>query len=231
MVGVTTPGNMGGGLLMAEAVGAKISGLHGAIGWFSTPVGLSPTIYVNMQGERFMDETIFYALKAEALIQQGGMAYDVFDQAFVDGLAENTQNNISGAVDDGRIIQADSLAALAEALGVPADALTATVGTFNKSAEAGKDLAYHRNPASLRTVAAGPFYAMPVYLSHLGSIGGVVTNLEAQVINDKDQVIPGLYAAGSVTGGFLGDVYPGSGTAIAQLVVMGRIAGANAADE
>lgn len=230
-VPITTPGNMGDGLMMAEAVNAMTSDVFSAIGYFTTPVSLSPNVYVNKQGQRFLDETIFYGLKAEALIKNDGIAYDIFDQTFVNSLSEANQTAVAQAVEKGTIVKGDSLTDLAHKLDIPADALEATISEFNANTKAGFDPHYYRDATTMRTVENGPFYGMPVQLAHLGSIGGIVTNIDAQVLNVNGEVVPGLYAAGSVTGGFLGEVYPGSGSAISMVVTMGRVAGMNAAAE
>ena len=77
-----------------------------------------------------------------------------------------------------------------------------------------------------------PFHARVVppptaFLVH----GGLRIDPKAQVIDVHDKVIPRLYAAGRTTGGGLGDIYPGSGAAICEVFVFGRIAGENAAAE
>lgn len=228
-VAITTPGNMGGGLLMAMEVGAKTSDIFSAIGWPTAGVGLPNTILVNSDGKRFIDENIFYALKAHAMLTQKGPVYQVFDQSFVDGRPEGQQTAVANGVEAGTVWKADSVEALAEALGLPAAQLAATMDEFNAMAAAGEDTLFWRDGNTLMVLDQGPFYAQELLLGHLGSIGGIIINENAQVLHEDGSVIPGLYAAGSVTGGFVGEVYPGSGTAIAWVMVTGRIAGSHAA--
>lgn len=238
---VSTPGNTGTGLLMAKDVGAQTEGVFSCIGFrtvegygWASPIaglGMSPILYVNSEGKRFVDEGGHYALMAEAIYLQGGLIHQVFDEEYLSGLPENTQNDVAEAVENGVITKADSLAALADGLGIPNDALTATVEEFNANSADGHDPLFFRDPDTLVVLDSAPYYALPVSLAHLGTIGGLKINTAAEVISENGQPIPGLFAAGSVTGGFLGEVYPAGGSAIAMIIATGRAAGHSAATQ
>jgi len=122
---------------------------------------------------------------------------------------------------------AGAAAALAEALGINAAELEATVAKYNADVAA----ALFGKTANLQPLDEGPFYAAPMIEWYLGSHGGVRINTSAQVLDTAGEVIPRLCAGGMVAGGITGACYPGSGTAVATLVCYGRIAGQKDAAE
>lgn len=145
-------------------------------------------------------------------------------------------------------MQSPTLAGLAAAIGVPADALAATVERFNGFARTGIDQdfgrgnsAYDRyyadplvrpNP-NLGPLEKGPFTAVQLVAGDLGTKGGVVTDPDARVLRDDGSVIEGLYAAGNTTASAMGRTYPGPGSTLGPAVVFGyraarRLAGKEA---
>jgi 3-oxosteroid 1-dehydrogenase len=139
----------------------------------------------------------------------------------------------------GTIRRADSLAALAVEIDVPAEALTATVERFNAFATSGVDEDFHRgesaydkyysdptvkpNP-SLHTIDQGPFYAVRVVPGDLGTKGGLVTDERARVLRPDGSVIEGLYAAGNVSSAVMGRTYAGPGATIGPALAFGYLA-------
>jgi 3-oxosteroid 1-dehydrogenase len=139
----------------------------------------------------------------------------------------------------GWLHKADTLEALGTEIGVPPATLRATLDRFNESARRGVDPDFHRganandryysdarvkpNP-SLGTVETPPFYAVAVYPSDLGTKSGLVTDAGGRVLNDADQPIPGLYAAGNSTATAMGRAYPGPGVTIAEAMTSGFLA-------
>ncbi len=137
-----------------------------------------------------------------------------------------------------------SLAELAEMIGVPEPQLLATVSRFNDTARAGDDPDFHRgrsaydryygdptvtpNP-NLRPLTKGPFYAVKMVLSDLGSCGGLRADGHARVRREDGSAIDGLYAIGNTAGNAFGTTYPGAGATIAQGLVFGYIAARHAA--
>jgi succinate dehydrogenase/fumarate reductase flavoprotein subunit len=127
---------------------------------------------------------------------------------------------------------------LAEKIGVPAVALSATVARFNALARKGHDDDFGRgeskydnyygdprlpNP-NLREVATPPYYAFKVFPGDLGTKGGLVTDEHARVLDRDSQVIPGLYAAGNTAATVMGRSYAGPGATIAPAMTFGYIA-------
>ena len=87
-----------------------------------------------------------------------------------------------------------------------------------------------KKPAVLRPVSTSPFYATEVRLCQLSVTAvGPRVDRDGRVINTANLPVPGLFAAGECVGGVLGDVYIGSGNALANALVFGRVAGRSAA--
>jgi succinate dehydrogenase/fumarate reductase flavoprotein subunit len=119
---------------------------------------------------------------------------------------------------------------LAESAGLPPRALEGELGRYNEDVLAGEDTRFGKSPAVMRTVAEPPFYATQMRLCNVSLTAcGPRVDAAARVLDEGSQAIPGLYAAGECAGGVLGDVYMGSGNALASAVTFGRIAGASAA--
>ena len=117
---------------------------------------------------------------------------------------------------------------LAKKTNLPVDVLTKTIEEYNKAVDTKKD-PMGRNPNVLvNKIAKAPFYAGRVTMKRHHTMGGVIINKDAQVIDRRGEIIPGLYAAGEVTGGIHGTNRVG-GNAMADIFTYGRIAGTNAA--
>ena len=106
--------------------------------------------------------------------------------------------------------------------------LACSIELWNAGAAAGEDLQF-RKQAGLQPVDTPPYRATALRFAGVGSVGGLRIDSDARVLDVEGRSIPRLYGAGMVAGGFIGPIYPGSGTAIASTLVFGRIAGANAA--
>ncbi|MDN4172162.1 FAD-dependent oxidoreductase [Nocardioides sp. SOB77] len=119
--------------------------------------------------------------------------------------------------------RADTLAGLAELVGLPVAELTASVARFNDLAAAGEDTdlgrgrdeydRYFADPV-LVPVTEPPFTAARLVLSDLGTKGGLVTDAEARVLDGEGRPLPGLYAVGNASASLTGRVYPGPGAPI-----------------
>lgn len=146
--------------------------------------------------------------------------------------------------DAGIAHQSGSMAELARMIGVPEAPFVATVTRFNEMSRAGDDSEYHRgrsaydryygdptitpNP-NLRALDKGPFYAVKMVLSDLGTCGGLRADERARVLREDGGVIDGLYAVGNTAANAFGTTYPGAGATIAQGLVYGYIAARDAA--
>jgi 3-oxosteroid 1-dehydrogenase len=144
----------------------------------------------------------------------------------------------------GTIHRADTLAELAESIGVPAEGLTETVTRFNGYAVKGVDEEFGRGQAAydryygdptitpnpcLDTIDKAPFYAIRVEVGDLGTKGGLVTDARARVLREDGSVIEGLYATGNASSAVMGHEYAGPGATIGPSIVFGYLAARHAA--
>ncbi|MGI6034896.1 MAG: flavocytochrome c [Limnochordia bacterium] len=234
------PGTMGDGITMAQDVGADVTGMDfiqlipagcpktGAVTG-TVGAGIASSIMINKKGERFVNEGERRDVLSNAVFQQpDGLYYTINDSRVVPEVTSWGERP-TDLVAEGRVFKAGTLKELAELIGVPAKALAATVARYNESVRSGEDRDFGK-PAHLLKAAIEepPFYAVPRVPSVHHTMGGVVINRHAQVIDRRGQIIPGLYAAGEVTGGIHGTNRLG-GNAIADIAVFGWIAGENAA--
>lgn len=239
MVSTSQPGATGDGIIIATRHGADTTGMNyvqvyplatpgtGALqGRARKMSGLDDVIDVNKNGERFVKEDARRDEFVAAIKKQpGGVVYDINDSSIVKPL-NSFNEDVETLVSIGRIYKADSLADLAKQLGMPADKLEATVAEFNKMVEAKKDPKFGRKLFD-RPIVKPPFYATPRAPSIHHTMGGLQISTNAQVLDKNGKPIPGLYAAGEVTGGIHGSNRLG-GNATADVLTFGRIAAKSA---
>jgi 3-oxosteroid 1-dehydrogenase len=140
--------------------------------------------------------------------------------------------------------QGATMAELAAACNLPAEALVATTEKFNTYARAGKDEEFGRGDSAydkflgdythgpndtLGTVEEGPFFAVEIVPGDVGTYGGVVCDANARVMRPDGSVIEGLYATGTTTAGVMGRAYPGAGCSIGPSFTWGFVAAKHAA--
>lgn len=239
MVSTNQPGATGDGIVIATRHGADTTGMNyvqvyplatpgtGALqGRARKMSGLDDVIDVNKNGERFVKEDARRDEFVAAIKKQpGGVVYDINDSSIVKPL-NSFNEDVETLVSIGRIYKADSLADLAKQLGMPADKLEATVAEFNKMVEAKNDPKFGRKLFD-RPIVKPPFYATPRAPSIHHTMGGLQISTNAQVLDKNGKPIPGLYAAGEVTGGIHGSNRLG-GNATADVFTFGRIAAKSA---
>ena len=239
MVSTNQPGATGDGIVIATRHGADTTGMNyvqvyplatpgtGALqGRARKMSGLDDVIDVNKNGERFVKEDARRDEFVAAIKKQpGGVVYDINDSSIVKPL-NSFNEDVETLVSIGRIYKADSLAGLAKQLGMPADKLEATVAEFNKMVEAKNDPKFGRKLFD-RPIVKPPFYATPRAPSIHHTMGGLQISTNAQVLDKNGKPIPGLYAAGEVTGGIHGSNRLG-GNATADVLTFGRIAAKSA---
>ncbi len=233
---VTTnnPGATGDGIAMGEAVGAATVDMeqiqiHPTVEQNTSALiteGLrgDGAILVNQEGERFTDEVGTRDVVSAAVIaQSGSYAYLIVDQKMADA-----SGVIAGYIKSGFTTQGDTYEALAETIGANAGAFKATMEGWNEKVAAGSDPDFNRTSFA-QALDAAPFYAIKIAPGVHHTMGGLKIDAQAQVISTDGNVIPGLFAAGEVTGGVHGANRLG-GNAVADIVVFGRIAGKGAAN-
>lgn len=175
---------------------------------------------VNQNGERFFNESA-NAWDLMQAMKQNEAQYLIMDQTAFDNFnAGMTNSKIYTMEDvekwlsddyDGQPVmkQGATLAELCEKLNLPADAVEASAKAFNDCAAAQTADAFGRTPAAAQS-EEGLFYALQMHIRYYASLGGLHINDSMQVLNTKQEAIPGLYAAGEVVGGLEGDVYMGA---------------------
>lgn len=233
MASTNAPSLSGDGIIMAQAVGADLTGMgfaqlmpssHPVDGsLFSGVWGSAETqVFVNKEGKRYVNE---YAerdvLSKAALEQTDGIFYIICDKDIIG------KRDLSGMVAAGNVVVADTLEELANKLGIPADTFIAEMERYNSFVETKVDLDFGK-PLFGQKIDEAPFCATPRSPALHHTMGGVKIDVEAHVLNTAGEIIPGLYAAGEVCGG----IHAGNrlgGNAMTDFLVFGRIAGENAA--
>jgi fumarate reductase flavoprotein subunit len=216
---------------MATEVGADLTGMGFVqmIPAFDILVPAENFIYVNSDAERYVNEYSTRDVLSAATLEQTGSVWALFDsaQAATNNASLSLEEIDKTYVETGRVLQAETLDELAELMGVDASALKETVEKYNSFVDTGVDTDLGKQTFGLK-IQEGPFYASPVKVQVHHTMGGVTINTDTQVLDASGNVIPGLYAAGEVTGGIHGGNRVG-GNALADCFTFGRIAGTNAA--
>ena len=227
----------GSGINMAVAVGADTVDME--------QIQLHPTVYqetgllvsesvrsmggilVNAEGKRFTNDMSTRDAVSNAELQQtGSYAYIIFDQRIVDDLS-STQKYISS----GLTVQADTYEDLAKAMGLEGNAVqnfVTAMETWNAAVANGEDTEFGRNNGMDEDLATAPYYAIKIAPGIHHTMGGLKINTDCEVLTTNGNAIPGLFAAGEVTGGVHGGNRIG-GNAVCDFVVFGRVAGSGAA--
>ena len=234
---VTTnaPGATGDGIVMGQEVGAALVDieqiqLHPTVEQTTSmliteSVRGDGAILVNQGGKRFTNELLTRdAVSAAELEQEGCYAYIIFDQHLRDNLKA-----IEKYVTNGLTKQADTIEGLAEQLNIDPATLAQTLADWNEAVKNKNDTAFGRTTGMENDLSTAPYYAIQVAPGIHHTMGGVKINTAAEVISTEGEVIPGLFAAGEVTGGVHGGNRLG-GNAVADIVIFGRIAAQSAID-
>ncbi len=219
----------------------------------NTAAGQQPMLWVNEHGERFVDESVVYnfSYAGNALYTQSAV-YSVLDQAMIDRMAtkgnwmglgvyvkrgakmDHLQAEIDDAVAANKpfIFKADSIAELADKLGVPAEQLQQTVQAYNADCATGEDRLYGKAAEYMVPAATGPFYGFKLNVGAFCTMGGLQVTPQNEVVAATNDVIPGLYAAGNDAAGLTGDTYGPNmpGTCVGYAFYSGRHAGQQAVD-
>jgi fumarate reductase flavoprotein subunit len=214
-----------------------------------------PFLWVNQEGRRFLNEEIVlhHPNASNSIVRQKGKcAYFIFDgntkrhieQEGVDFTPSamwgdkkivDLDSQIQQCLAEGNenIFVADSLEELASKMGVNPAELQKTINEYNECYNKGYDDLFAKNPKYLQPVKLPKFYAFKVVPIAYGTLGGIKINEKTEVLDQKGEVIPGLYAAGNDGNGIFGNpptynYISTSGSALAFALNSGRIAGENA---
>lgn len=180
-------------------------------------------ILINKDGKRFIDELKTRDVVSKAILEQREkIAYLFFD----DGLKESLKAT-EEYFNMGLVVEADSVETLADKLQIDKTTMAETVKRYNEYAAAKKDADFGRADMK-RELNKGKVYAIPVTPAVHHTMGGIKININTEVLNKDGKIIPGLFAAGEVTGGVHGGNRLG-GNALADIITYGRTAGKSAA--
>lgn len=236
--GMTTsnqPGAQGEGMKLGEAAGGQLIDMKeiqihptvaaGSRILITEAVRGNGAILINKEGRRFVNElTTRDAASAAILKQTGKSAFLVFDEGIRKSLKQ-----IDGYFHLDLVKEGATAADLAKAMGVPPDALKASLDAYNAAFDAKNDAEFKR-PDLPRALRTAKFYAIEVKPGIHYTMGGLRIDGNGQVLNRDGKPVPNLFAAGEVTGGVHGANRLG-GNSISETITFGRIAGASAAKQ
>jgi fumarate reductase flavoprotein subunit len=254
-----SPGLTGDGIKMAWEAGAGKDKMGMELVYFApntggyAPIELpfrQPNLVVNLQGERFINEEVMenpvFSVNAIAR-QKNRLAFSIIDEKIINYYDENGLDLINVvtanigmdqfhqektkaiAGGDDNLTVTDSIGELAAKTGIDADNLKKTIEEYNQAC-ATRDTLFNKNFKYLKPIVGPRFYALRFAPSAYGSLGGIKVNYKMEAVTEKQEVIPGLYAAGTDANSIYDADYvfilPGNSLGFA--VNSGRIAGENA---
>lgn len=222
--------NTGDGIIMGMWAGAAKQETDCPMLWDGTTPGpgifvsiaRQPWLYVNILGERYANEDAPFGYTANQDIQQPESSkWAVWDanwntdrEKFGGTVCENmhiptfwTDESYANYMEKGVIIEADTIEALAEKMGVPSDTFVANVKRYNELVEKGVDDDFGKDPKMLTAIVKGPFGAAKVGTAVLVTLDGLRINTDMQVLDTNGAPIAGLYAAGNASGDFFSNDY------------------------
>ena len=232
----------GDGIALATELGANLVGME----WIQThPYGSTTdgtmldcggvrtsgtAVLVNTAGQRFVEELERRDVVSKGILaQEGGVGYMVMTEAdaAAEGYTPETYDETATMYANGTWVIGETLEEVCEPFGIDPEGLAQTLATWNADVEKNSDSQFGYR-AQMFPIGEGPYVAFPVTPTVHYTMGGVQIDRDAHVINEDGEVIPGLFAAGEVTGGIMGTNRLGT-TAVADITVFGRIAGEGAA--
>lgn len=234
-------GSTGDGLLMALSAGAQPFDEFFTAIWATTvdpefaaavesasALTTNGQLGVNAKGERFASEAAIYvdALGSDMIQDGNAPFYYIYDSSD----AEVTAILEAGA-EAGVVKKGETIAELAEALGIDAEALQASYDRYQQLAEAGNDEDFGKAADYLTALDTAPFYAVQFYPTTFGSMGGVETDLDGHVLNADGEAIEGLFAAGEMSNRYYYNENYVLAASLGLYATAGRLAGAAAAEE
>ena len=232
-----TVGTTGDGIVMAQKVGAQLQNMEyiqtypianpktGMISLLAD-TRFDGAILVNQEGKRFVEELDRRDVISKAILAQtGGYAYQIWNDK-IDAISKTKEAHKSEydeLIREGLLVKADTIEEAAKFFDIDVNNLKETIAKVNEYAKTKDDKDFHHR-GGLVSLEEGPYYIEKAVPSVHHTMGGVVINEKTEVLNEKGEPIPGLYAAGELTGVIQGKNRLG-GNAITDIITFGRIAG------
>lgn len=218
----------GAAIQLGRAAGAELKHMEQPFitAPFYPPEGLVTGLIVNERGERFINEDSYHARTSYFVTHQpNAAAFLIVDSDHVGRPEMSLVPLLDGF---------ETIAEMAEGLGIPEESLQATVDQYNKYAAQGHDPDFHKSPDWLEPQDRGPWAVFDLRIGralYAGfTLGGMRTTVDAQVQRPDGSVIPGLYAAGACASNLAQDGKGySSGTQLGEGSFFGRRAGRHAA--
>jgi hypothetical protein len=267
-VSAASPGGSGDGLHVAIAAGASINtrvanpaywvpaslfrradGSQGVFPHTVTDRAKPGVVAVNASGKRFVNEALSYHEFVLAMLRDGNDTTNrsfhlVCDRRFLWtyglGRIRPFTLRLRRYIKSGELIEAPSIDALADLIGVEKSALSTILDKYNAHARVGLDPEFGRgtsiyqrhlgdaghspNPC-VAPIEQAPFYALRIHPADLGTAIGLATDCHARVLRNNGTVIAGLYACGNDMGSIMNGNYPGPGITLGPALTFGYIAG------
>ncbi|KAF1301860.1 flavocytochrome c [Enterococcus sp. JM9B] len=232
-----TEGTTGDGIVMAENVGAALTNMESIqtypianpkTGMISllADTRFDGAILVNQEGKRFVEELERRDVISNAILEQTGKyCYQIWNDD-IDAISKTKaahKDEYDELIKEKLLVKADTLEEAAEFFDIDVNNLKDTVKKVNEYAKSGDDKDFHHR-GGLVSLADGPYYVEKAVPSIHHTMGGVVINEKTEVLDEDGKAIPGLYAAGELTGVIQGSNRLG-GNAITDIITFGRIAG------
>ena len=247
------PCDMGDGHRMGAWAGARIQldgvNMSHAIGGSSYTIGTLPTLFLDKNGKRYMNEDVQGQQHAERIWElKDCVAFQIFDAGLFDHMddmpyghgkhPEATLEAIQADAEAGKIYTSDTIEGLLDQLDIDKEAALASIEHYNELCHNGADTDYGKCAKRMIPIENPPFFCDRYVgdgssngVGHLVTMSGLESDEECHVYDEDMEVIPGLYVAGNVQGNRFAVIYPEvlQGHSIAMAMTFGYIAGKNAA--
>ena len=236
-----TPNDQGSGIRLGQSVGGKTDHMNRVTAWrfLNPPLAFAQGIVVNKNGQRFCNEMVYGATLGDAMCEHNdGKAYLIVDESLLKDAKKQSKEALPFQRDMARMLmyfnakKKNNLLDLAKVYNLPADKLNEEVEKYNQAARSESSCEFGKAASDVKELN-GPFHIMDISIdSKLAplttlTLGGLMVNEETgEVLNQDNQEIKGLYAAGRTAVGICSNIYV-SGLSIADCIFSGRRIGQN----
>ena len=234
------PGNKGDAIKWGKSLGADLADIgsyqgHGGLAagrgvpilW---PMIMEGGFQININGERFSDESLGYSEQAVKVVSQPKkIAWNIFDERLHELMKEFEDYN--NAIEANAIINADSTAELTALTGINKESLAKTIKEVEEMVEGKRKDSFGRD-FTIKPKLESPYYTVKVTGALFHTQGGLVVNEHAQVMDKNKDPLPNLFAGGGSARGISGPSDWGyiAGNGLLTATTFGRLAGVSAAN-